>query len=179
MITQAGYQYLLSYKLTTVIYDLTVQFCSRWINPRSRTHDQMTQAARSGRQNIPEGYKQESLKGYIKLTGVARGSQEELLKDYEDYTRQNSILVWPKEKARAMREIREIWGEIRKDRPYRPNHPYPLPKEKERAINLMLTLINQANYLLDRQIKSLKNKFVSEGGWTENLFKKRLRRRRN
>ena len=64
----------------------------------------MIQAARSGRQNIPEGYKQESLKDYIKLVGVARGSQEELLKDYEDYARQNHILVWPKERARAMRE---------------------------------------------------------------------------
>jgi len=90
---QAGYEYLLTYKATTVIYDLTVQFCRRWVNPRSRTNDQMVQAARSGRQNIAEGYKQQSLKSYIRLCGVARGSQEELLKDYEDYARQNCITV--------------------------------------------------------------------------------------
>jgi len=52
----AGYEYLLTYKLTTVIYDLTVQFTKRWIDWRSRTRDQMDQASRSGRQNIPEGY---------------------------------------------------------------------------------------------------------------------------
>jgi len=73
-----------------------------------------------------------------------------------------------------MREIREIWKEIRKDRPYRPDSPFPLPQDKERAINLMLTLINQVNYLLDKQIESLKKKFVEEGGWTEKMFKKRL-----
>jgi len=174
----AGYEYLLTYKLTTVVYDLTVQFCDRWISWRSRTHDQMVQAARSGRQNIAEGYKQESLKSYIKLTGVARGSQEELLKDYEDYARQNSIPVWPQDKARAMREIGEIWGDIRRDHPYRPAHPSLLPKGKERAVNLMLTLINQLNYLLDKQVKSLEEKFIEEGGFTENLFRRRLERRK-
>jgi len=175
---QAGYEYLLAYKATTVIYDLTVQFCKRWVNPRSRTNDQMIQAARSGRQNIAEGYKQQSLKSYIKLCGVARGSQEELLKDYEDYARQNYITVWSKDKARAIREIRVIWREIREDLPYHPNHPYPLPRKKERAVNLLLTLINQTNYLLDKQIASLEKKFVAEGGYTENLFRKRLRKRR-
>ena len=174
----AGYEYLLTYKLATVVYDLTVQFCNRWINSHSRIHDQMIQAARSGKQNIPEGYKQESLKGYIKLTGVARGSQEELLKDFEDYARQNGIAVWPKEKARGMREIREIWRELREDCPYRPSRPFLLPKDKERAINLMLTLINQTNYMLDRQIESLEKKFIEEGGFTENLLRRRLRRRK-
>ena len=198
---QAGYEYLLTYKATTIIYDLTVQFCRRWVSPRSRTNDQMVQAARSGHTpvehllapevyglasqgrvygagNIAEGYKQKSLKGYIKLLGVTRGSQEELLKDYEDYARQNGIAVWPKEKARAMRDIRAIWGKIRKDHPYRPNHPYPLPHDKETAINLLLTLINQTNYLLDKQIDSLEKKFIEEGGYSENLFKRRLKRRR-
>jgi len=175
---QAGYEYLLTYKATTIIYDLTVQFCRRWVNPRSRTNDQMIQAARSGRQNIAEGYKQQSRKGYIRLCGVARGSQEELLKDYEDYARQNCITVWPKDKARAIREIGEIWKEIREDHPYRPNHPYPLPRKKEQAVNLLLTLINQTNYLLDKQIASLERKFVEEGGYTENLFKRRMERRR-
>ena len=32
-----------------------MRFCERFIDKRSRTHDQMVQAARSGKQNILEG----------------------------------------------------------------------------------------------------------------------------
>lgn len=91
---KAGYEYLLAYKLTIPIYDYAVEFCNRWISKYSRTHDQWVQAARSGTQNIPEGYKQQSLKGYIKLAGVSRGSLEELLKDCLAYARQNKLQVW-------------------------------------------------------------------------------------
>lgn len=87
MSNKAGYEYLLAYKITVLLYDYTVEFCNRWVNKYSRTLDQMVQAARSGTQNIAEGYKQESLKGYIKLSGVARGSLEELLKDYQAFAR--------------------------------------------------------------------------------------------
>ena len=96
---KAGYEYLLAYKITVPIYDYTVTFCNRWIDKRSRTHDQMVQAARSGMQNISEGYVQEGTKGYIKLSGIARGSLEELLKDYMAFARQNSLSLWSKEKA--------------------------------------------------------------------------------
>lgn len=65
----------------------------------------MVQAARSGKQNIAEGYLEKSLKMYIKLLGVARGSLGELLEDYGDFARQRKILLWSKEKAREMREI--------------------------------------------------------------------------
>src|SRR3989304_6844062 len=125
----AGYEYLLAYKITIPIYDYTVEFCKRWIDKRSRTHDQMEQAARSGTMNIAEGYKQESLKGYIKLSGVNRGALEELLKDYLAFARQNKILVWPKEKA--IREIGEIWEIIKKNSvlPDNPNFP-DLPSDK-------------------------------------------------
>ena len=108
---RAGYEYLLAYKLTVPIYDYTVVFCDRWIPRSSRTHDQMVQAARSGMQNILEGNKQQGLKGYIKLTGVSRGSLEELLKDYLSYARQRGISIWTKERTiREIGEIREIGG---------------------------------------------------------------------
>ena len=100
-----GYKYLASYVLATVIHDLTVQFVKRWIDFKSRTKDQMEQAARSGKQNIAEGYTVQSLESYIKLLGVAQGSVKELAADFEDYLRQNSLEIWPKEDIRT-REIR-------------------------------------------------------------------------
>jgi four helix bundle protein len=83
-----GYKYLASYILATVIGDLTAEFCREFINPKSRTYDQMEQGARSGKQNIAEGFSLESLEGYIKLLGVALGSFKELGTDFEDFLRQ-------------------------------------------------------------------------------------------
>ena len=83
-----GYKSLPFFKQSEIIYDFTVEFVKRYIDYKSRTKDQMEQAARSGKQNIPEGYLQKSLEGRIKLVGVARGSLEELLNDYLDFLRQ-------------------------------------------------------------------------------------------
>lgn len=180
MIKKASYEYLLAYKLTIPIYDYTAEFCRRWISRYSRTYDQMEQAARSGTQNIPEGAKQQSLAGYIKLSGVARGSLEELLKDFLAYCRQNHIPIWSPDRCkREIREIGQIW-EIMKATPtlpYSPNFPN-LPNSPEIAANLMITLINQANTLIDRLIESLKEKHTKEGGFAENLLKKRLNYRK-
>lgn len=178
---KAGYEYLLAYKITVPIYDLTVKFCNYWIGKNSRTHDQMIQAARSGMQNISEGNQQEGMKGYIKLSGVARGSLEELLKDYQAFARQNGLAIWSAERARrGIREIGEIW-EILKSTPTLPPHPnFPnLPDNPEIAVNLLITLINQANYLIDKLIISLKEKHMKEGGLTEELYRKRIEYRRN
>ncbi len=172
---KAGYEYLLAYKVTVPIYDYTIEFCKRWIDYKSRTKDQMEQAARSGMQNIPEGNKQQSLSGYIKLAGVARGSLEELLNDYLSFARQNQIQIWEKERAiREIGEIRVIW-EILKKTPTLPNNPnFPdLPRDKEKAVNLLITLINQANYLIDKLISSLKEKHMREGGLSEKLYSAR------
>jgi restriction system protein len=173
---KAGYEYLLAYKITVPIYDYTVKFCDRYIGKYSRLYEQITQAARSGMQNISEGNKEKSLENYIKLTGIARGSQEELLKDFLSFARQKKIPIWPKEKVyREIREIRIIWEILRKT-PYLPDSPNfpPLPNSLEQIVNLMITLINQANYLIDKLIASLEQKFINEGGFRENLFKKRL-----
>ena len=107
-----GYKYLKSYQLATVIYDLTIKFCNRYISKSSRTHDQIVQAARSGKQNIAEGYLEKSLKMYIKWAGVSRGSLCELLEDYEDYARQNGIPVWSVEKSREIGDIKERYTPI-------------------------------------------------------------------
>lgn len=173
---KAGYEYLLAYKLTVPIYDLTIRFCQKFINYKSRTKDQMEQAARSGMQNISEGHKQQSLSNYIKLAGVARGSLEELLNDYLSFARQHNLEIW--ERERAIREIREIgiiWKIIKKTPtlPDSPNFPN-LPVNPAVSVNLLITLIKQASYFQDKLILSLKEKHMREGGFSENLLKKRL-----
>ena len=139
----------------------------------------MIQAARSGTANILEGATQNSLSGYIKLAGVARGSLEELLRDYLSYARQHKISIWNRDQSRIkIKEIGIIW-EILQSTPTLPDSPnFPhLPNQPESAVNLMITLINQANYLIDKLIQSLEEKHTKEGGFSENLLKKRLQYR--
>ncbi len=130
----------------------------------------MEQAARSGKQNIAEGYTMQSLEGYIKLCGVAEGSVKELAADYEDFLRQRKLVTWPKddERIRAFRDFRAVWVV-----PNRPNTPN-LPTSPEEAANMLLTFCQMETFLLKRQIDSLKEKFINEGGFRENLFKQRL-----
>jgi four helix bundle suffix protein len=92
-----GFRKLKTFQLSTLIFDVTVLFTSKFIDPRSRTRDQMDQAARSGRQNIAEGSADSatSKKMEMKLTGVAKGSLEELRLDYEDFLRQRGLPLWP------------------------------------------------------------------------------------
>lgn len=178
---KAGYEYLLAYKITIPIYDYTVEFVERWISYKSRTRDQMEQAARSGSVNVAEGYMQKSLASYIKLVGVASGSQEELLKDYQSFARQKKLEVWEKPRVeREVRELREVWAVLKTTPalPVTPNFPN-LPNHPQIATNLMITLVNQASYLLHKLEKSLELKHQREGGYNENLLKKRLDYRRN
>ena len=165
-----GYEYLAAYRLGKVIQDLAVQFCERWISRDSRTHDQIVQAARSNPQNIAEGYTAESLKSYIYLAGIAHGSNEELAKDMQDFLRQRKLQAWPKtdERVRAFREFRAEWIS-----PTTLNTP-ALPNNPEAAANMILTLCQMEGYLLARLTKSLKRKHETEGGLTENLYKKRI-----
>ena len=177
--SEPGYKYLTSYMLSTLIYDLTVEFCRRFFPGREnlRIREQMIHAGRSGCQNIAEGYSQTtSLKGYIKLTGIAKGSLEELRLDYQDYLRQRGLPLWGKEhpKVRVFRDFRVKWIS-----PNTLNSPISLinPNSDLEFSNLMITLIAQATFLLDHQIRALEEKFTKEGGYSEKLLKKRLERR--
>jgi four helix bundle protein len=100
--THGGYRKLKSFQMAQLCYDVTVRFCDRYVEKRSRTHDQMVQAARSGVQNIAEGSKASgtSKKTELKLTNVARASLEELRLDYEDYLRQRGLSQWTPEDPR-------------------------------------------------------------------------------
>jgi hypothetical protein len=79
--------------------DVSVVFCNRFIDKRSRTHDKMVQAARSGVRNISEGSgaAATSKKSEMHLTNVARASlSDELLKDYSSFLTQRGLRVWEK-----------------------------------------------------------------------------------
>src|SRR5947209_6102346 len=104
-----GYRQLRSFQVTTIIYDATVAFCERFVDKRSRTVDQMVQAARSGRQNIAEGSRAAATSSQteLRLVNVARASLDELLLDYEDFLRQRGKRLWTKDdpEAQAVRAI--------------------------------------------------------------------------
>ena len=167
--SRPGYEYLVTFMLGKVIQDLTVEFCDRWIDPKSRTHDQMVQAGRSNPQNIAEGYTSESLKSYIFLAGIAHGSNEELTKDYQDFLRQRNLPIWEKDhpKVREFRGFRVRWIS-----PTSLNTP-TLPADPTEAANMLLTLCNLEGFLLAHQVNALKEKHMREGGLTENLYKRR------
>ncbi len=161
-----GYRNLKSYQATTLVYDLTVEFCNRYVREH-RMQDQMIQAARSGRQNIAEGCQASgtSKKTEIKLVNVARASLEELLLDYEDYLRQHGLRMWTKDdpNAQAVRGLA-----YRSDKSYETYRSYL--ENPEPAANVLICLIHQANYLLDRQLKALEKEFLENGGFTERLY---------
>ena len=197
-----GYRHLKSFLVSEVIYDLTVRFCDRWIRPGSRTHDQMVQAARSGRQNIAEGSQDSatSKKMELKLTQVARGSLEELKLDYEDYLRQNRLPQWARNDPRrqALIDLRPATADDVAAWAKRVHHgewsgqsgpggPCAVstlstpstPDYAEIAANGALALVAVATALLDRQVASLARQFSAEGGFTERLYRIRSAQRRN
>jgi four helix bundle suffix protein len=172
-----GYRELKSYQNAEIVYDGAVAFCDRFIDRRSRTHDQMVQAARSGKQNIAEGSMASgtSKKTELKLVGVARASLEELLLDFEDFLRQRKLDLWAKDHPTAQ-EVRKMV--YRTNRTYETYRPYIEEASPEVAANTLICLINQTNYLLDQQLRQLEQQFLNEGGFTEKLYRTRLEARK-
>jgi four helix bundle suffix protein len=166
-----GYRNLKSYQTAEIVYDATVAFCDRFIDKRSRTHDQMVQAARSGVQNIAEGSMASatSKKTELKLTGVARASLEELLLDYQAFLRQRGLRLWSKDSPEAL-TVRKKHLSDRSD--------LSDMSDPEVAANTLICLINQASYLLGRQLQRLEQQFLEEGGFTERLYQARTQARR-
>jgi restriction system protein len=175
-----GYRKLRSFQCAQLVYDATVVFCQRFVEKRSRTHDQMIQAARSGVQNIAEGSMASatSKKTELKLTGVARASLEELLLDYEDFLRQRGLRIWAKDSAEAL-AVRKKYQSDKSDRSDR-SDPYGISRATaEVAANTLLCLVNQASFLLGRQLQKLEQQFLNEGGFTEKLYRARSEARKS
>lgn len=175
-----GYRKLRSFQIAQIVYDATVVFCDRFVDKRSRTRDQRVQAARSGVQNIAEGSMASatSKKTELKLTGVARASLEELLLDYQDFRRQRRLRTWDKDspEALAVRRKYQSDGSDRSDEP----DPYSISTaSSEIAANTLICLTNQATFLLRRQLQKLDQDFLTQGGFTERLYKKRQAARKD
>jgi four helix bundle suffix protein len=175
--THGGYKKLLSYQKAEIVYDATVYFCDRFVDKRSRTHDQMVQAARSGKQNIIEGSMASatSKETEIKLANVARASLEELLADYRDFLRVRGVQEWPKNHAYTLR-LRELnrisdatYATFRKGI----ENPDPAV-----SANVIIGLIRATSYLLDRQLQHLEHAFVKEGGLHERMTHARVEERK-
>jgi four helix bundle suffix protein len=195
-----GYRKLKSFQVAQLIYDMTVRFCDRYIAKRSRTNDQMVQAARSGVQNIAEGSQASgtSKKTELKLTNVARASLEELRLDYEDFLRQRGLPIWERDDPRRQSLIDRrcatadevaAWVQEEHDRgqsgqsgPRGQNLSTPSTKSTqstfpELAANAALVLLAVACSLLDRQLSAQAKAFETEGGFTERLYHVRSEKR--
>ena len=169
-----NYQELGSYRNSVVIYDGTVDFCNRFLKKGDRTIDQMIQAARSGKQNIVEGCMASgtSTETELKLIGVARASLEELLEDYRDHLRTRDLPLWEKTDPRIL-AIRQLSHE--KNKTYETYKTYLEQGNNtpELFCNLMISLIHQTNFLLDRHLKSLERQFAEKGGIRERMHRTR------
>jgi four helix bundle suffix protein len=193
-----GYRKLKSFKVAQLVFDITVRFCDRYIDKRSRTVDQMVQAARSGVQNIAEGSQASgtSKKTELKLTNVARASLEELRLDYEDFLRQRGLPIWDRDDPRrqglidrrcATADDVALWVREEHDRGRTgQNGPGGQKQEStsstkstfpELSANAALVLLAVACSLLDRQLAAQAEAFEIEGGFTERLYRVRSEKR--
>jgi four helix bundle suffix protein len=191
LLPHGGYRKLRSYKVAEAVYDATVVFCRRFLTQDRRMTDQMVHAARSGVRNISEGSgaAATSRKSEMTLTNVARASLgDELLRDYESFLRQNGLRVWPKDspRARAMR-TRLAADQVEALPPAPPGavrltglaglSDFVARAEPELAANAMICAVNQAAYLLKRQIESQGEAFLEQGGFAERLYAGRAQAR--
>ena len=166
-----GYRKLKAYRKAEVIYDLTYYFCNKYLKLGDRTIDQMVQAARSGKQNIVEGNEvaETSAETMLKLLGVARGSLQELLVDYEDYLRVRNMRLWADDskEVSAMRNL----GKEHEDGAYFLG--LAQTRSDEVVANMVIVLIYQADALLNGYIKRKYRDFLKEGGFREKMTRER------
>ena len=162
------YRNLRVYKAAEALYDITFIFCRRFLSSKvDRTVDQMIQAARSGKQNIAEGNQAAttSSETEIKLTNVAKASLEELLVDYEDYLRTRQLIQWDTQHPRYFKM--RNWT---KTEDFSINHAFRAEQlSDEEVANLGITLCHQIIYMLNNLLKTLQDRFVTQGGIKERM----------
>lgn len=171
-----GYKNLLVYRLAVTIFDFTGIFCERLLSDPKfrRTVEQMIQAGRSGKQNIVEASKEISSASDMMLTSVSRASYAELAEDFEDYLRQHNLPIWKKDDPGVLK-IRSFKENVSKGTTLEDLSKWTGLdfNDPENLANLMICLCYKQGYLLDQLLRSKEMKFIKEGGFRENLFKKR------
>ena len=170
-----NYKALLSYQKAESIYDITFFFTSNFLEKGDRTIDQMVQAARSGKQNIVEGYGAgaTSKETEIKLMNVAKNSLKELLCDYEDYLRVRNLRQWELDSKEFIKA--QLLGAEHNDSAYW--RGLIKTRSAETVANLAIILLHQCDYLLYRYIQRIGERFISEGSFREKLSHQRREHR--
>ena len=168
---------LLTYRKAEIIYDLTFHFAHAFLSRNDRTIDQMVQAARSGKQNIAEGCAAgvTSMETAIKLLNVAKASFLELMLDYEDYLRVRDFRQWEKDSEEVVYLRKKSSDKTIPDRWF-----VSLAKSRpaQTVANMAIVFLHQEDYLLQAQLKAMERKFLSQGGFREQLLSARLKARK-
>lgn len=174
-----GYRGLVVYRIAEIIYDFTFRFCNKYVKNQGRTYDQMVQAARSGMQNIAEGSVDSGVSkaSELKLTGIAKGSLQELKEDYCSYLRQRGLEQWKNNSFYAQELIRarfpsaqEVIRWVGRHRDFCPDHF---------GANAAIILINVALGLLTRLIQAQERDFMKNGGIRERMTRARVEQRKH
>lgn len=184
---EAGYKQLISYKLAKIAFDLGWDFVPQYYfhYEDRRQRDQIKQALRSHKQNIVEGSSERSISRKLNLYDVSKSSGMEALEDFEDILRREGLTCWNKDDPR-LKKLREIFeGYLNSSNS--PNPPFPSVRKVcevldglegreglEAVINYLVDLLIRSGYLLDKQMNALEEKHTKEGGYNENLLKRRL-----
>ena len=164
------------YQRSDVLYQLTQHFCQRFLPAYGdRTVDQMVQAARSVKQNIAEGSSdgQTSMEIELKLLGVARGSNKELLEDYLDYLKRKGFVEWYGRHPRF-----QMLHAFCKQHAAYEDYKDLLPKmTDEELANMAICLCHQVDKALTSYIERKDREFTTEGGIRERMTAARLEQR--
>ena len=173
---QVNWETLYFYQKCVVLYRMTYVFCQRFL-PKygDRTVDQMVQAARSGKQNIVEGFADgvTSTEMELKLLNVARASIKELKEDYVDYLRLRSLSLWTVEHPRYDGLLNFCRAHNRLD----DYEPFLSKWSDEELANCANTLCHMVDRMMDQFIASEVKDFTENGGIKERMTAARLGRR--
>ena len=150
---------------------MTYYFCHHYLQLGDRTIDQMIQAARSGKQNIVEGYSdaEGSSQTEHKLMTVAKGSLEELKEDYQDYLRTHQLELW----SQGHYKYKTCQPLFRKHNDSDYYMRQIEGRTDEDIANIALIVIHQTLALLRGYIDRQDRLFIQEGGIKEQRFKMR------
>ncbi len=169
---KTDWKQLYFYQKADTIFQLTYIFCRKFLPPHGdRTVDQMVQAARSGKQNIVEGSEDgmTSTEMEIRLLNAARGSLQELQRDYIDYLHTRQLPIWDETNER----YRSLLNYCRRHNIYSDYEPFSQQMNDEEFANLCYSLCRITDRMMETYLKRLEKEFITEGGIKERMHRAR------